>query len=129
MNNDEKLLFSTSKLRWLMTDLEQLAGQFTRRTQAATLVNDMRERVMEILVRINDPMFCNAPHKGIYFCWLERGHSGKHQEGNIKWGHTKSKPTKTSQPKKMQIAATSRYGKDKSKPKKSKAKPKKGKGK
>jgi len=109
MTNDEQLIFTKSKLGHLMADLEYLSEQFSRRTQASTLVDDMRERVAEILVRVSDPRFCNAPHNGAYFCLLEKGHSGKHREGDMTWNNAKSHTTKTNTPKKVKVEATKRY--------------------
>jgi hypothetical protein len=98
MNNDEKWMFGRAKLVLLAMDLESLAEEFTRKTQASLLVQDMRERVVEILVRTDDPKFCNACHKMLHFCVLEKGHKGKHQEGDKTWkngtAESKSKPTK-----------------------------------
>jgi hypothetical protein len=121
MTPNETVVFMRAKLGWLMGDLDYLAEQFSRRTQASTLVDDMRSRIVEILVRISNPKICNAPHQEMFFCVLEKGHKGKHKEGDKAWTNASSKNADKST--NIKVNATSRYSKTKkSKTKKSKTK-------
>ncbi len=87
-SDTEKVRMYKQLLEWLVMDFRNGATALKLRGEepGGQLMSAMTDKIVEIVVRVEDDNLCHDDCKGMYFCTLAKGHDGKHSEnGKLSW--------------------------------------------